>query len=139
MKPRKPRLWVKTFQPRFYGGVEAGTKRNTIRPRPQNGILPKPGDRISCRAWLGKPYRSKQRVLREGTIVAVIRVTIRRKGVDFGAMKWRDDSTKAVVDQLHAFAVRDGFEDWPEMRAWFSATHGLPFKGILIAWLPDEQ
>lgn len=111
--------------PRFAPLVKAGTKVQTARPYPKRACdLPIAGDRISCREWSGKPYRSKQRKLCEGVITKVARVRIAKAAamVD-GVLQWSGD-----------FARADGFADYYDLADWFSATHGLPFEGILIQW-----
>jgi len=137
MKTRPPRTWVKMVSPQFIAAVEKDAKRQTVRPLPKNGVLPKVGDRISLRAWTGAPYRSKQRVLREGVIVDVERCCVRVNGVDLELVELRDHLYLVL---LNGFAVMDGFADWSEMKAWFLATHKtLPFHGVLIAWRPDAR
>ena len=114
--------WIRLFQPRFAALVESGLKLQTVRPVPKR--MPKPGDTISLRAWTGAPYRSKQRVLREATIVGVDEVRIDRATIAVGG----------TLRLLETFASQDGFASFAEMRDWFQATHGLPFTGILITW-----
>lgn len=57
------------FKARFTELVASGAKRQTIRPTPKR--MPKPGDWISLRCWTGRPYWSKQRVLRDAVIAVV--------------------------------------------------------------------
>jgi hypothetical protein len=91
--------------------------------------------RISLRAWTEKPYRSKQRVLAEGTITEVSTV-------------WLGWNALIVSDRVltqaewDAFARADGFADSVEMHGWFLKTHGIPvdgWRGILIRWQNDER
>jgi hypothetical protein len=111
--------FVRLFKPQFAPLVESGQKCQTVRPTPRR--MPNPGDKISLRTWTGKPYRSKQRVLRESVIVRV-------EPFDLDAMRlWPKESR-------HTFARADGFEGWPEMLAWFIREHGYPFVGITIHW-----
>jgi hypothetical protein len=35
---------------------------------------------------------------------------------------------------LDDFAIKDGFESFAAMLAWFEQTHRLPFDGRLIEW-----
>lgn len=110
------------FKPRFAPIVESGEKCQTVRPMPKR--LPKVGDRISLRCWTGLPYRSKQRVLREATIIGVQRCQISSQG-------------NVYIDGEPApkgFAKADGFRSHCEMVNWFRAQHGLPFDGVLIRW-----
>lgn len=138
---RKPRLWVKMVQPRFHVAVETDAKLQTVRPRPK-GQWPQAGDRISLRAWTGKPYRSKQRVLREGTITRVEGCNVHADGVELRpgliGVFWMGEKQAGALN-LYSFARNDGFADWREMKAWFAATHDLPFEGIVIQWSPDPR
>ncbi len=110
------------FKPQFAEAVERGEKCQTVRPIPKR--LPEPGDTISLRCWTGKPYRSKQRELRQSTITKVLPIeigeTVRLCGLE-------------MHDPEH-FARNDGFPDKAAMLQWFADTHGLPFSGILICW-----
>lgn len=118
--------FVRMFKPQFAPLVESGKKCQTVRPWPKR--LPKVGDRISLRAWIGKPYRSKQRVLREATIKTVASCEITQTSIRVGPFD----------EQLGAFAVADGFSGWDEMRQWFEQQHGLPFRGVLLVWQNAE-
>lgn len=123
----KSRCFVRMFKPQFAPMVEAGTKRQTVRPVPKR--IPMPGDSISLRAWDGKPYRSKQRVLRESLITAV-------HGVQITVDGWvcLDGIRIKTRSEIEAFAQADGFATPELMLEWFRATHGLPFTGIVINW-----
>jgi hypothetical protein len=111
------------FKPQFAEMVERGEKCQTIRPTPKR--LPEPGDVISLRCWTGKPYRSKQRVLREATITKTLPVFVTEEGVRLCGLELHDPES---------FARADGFEDMPALVEWFGETHGLPFEGVLICW-----
>jgi hypothetical protein len=130
MKPRtkkSPRRFVRMFKPQFAALVKSGKKRQTVRPTPK-GRMPVAGDTIEMRQWTGMPYRSKQRLLGESTIVHVERISIDRTalikngGNYFGLL---------ICDE---FARADGFKDFADMVQWFDETHGLPFQGIVIYW-----
>ena len=123
--PVGPRSFVRLFKPRFAALVEAGTKTQTVRPTPAR--MPQAGDKLSLRTWTGKPYRSKQRVLREATVLQVVQVRID------GADMWFDGRRASEAKQ-EAFAVADGFAGAHEMRGWFEHEHGLPFEGVVILW-----
>lgn len=127
-----PKSFVRMFKPRFAALVEAGTKTQTVRPTPKR--MPKPGDRISLRCWTGAPYRSKQRVLREGVIEKCERILIGAHGVLPVCVIPTSPDVLNYWPNAETFAQRDGFATWPEMRAWFEETHGLPFEGIVIFW-----
>ena len=122
MKTLSPRFFVRLFQSRFAALVAAGTKLQTVRPKPAR--VPRVGDVIDCREWTGKPYRSKQRRILEGKIVDVCEVIISDANVYKGTR---------IMDS-EAFAKADGFASFSEMRDWFDEQHGLPFRGILIRW-----
>ena len=97
-------------------------KTQTVRPTPKR--MPKTGDKISLRCWEGKPYRSKQRVLREAIITSVDHCEITEDGV----------IVNSYAEPAFAFAKADGFAGFWEMADWFRETHGLPFEGVLIRW-----
>jgi hypothetical protein len=145
-KPRAPRTWVKMFQLRFVPKVAAGTKRTTIRPKPQRPQdWPVVGDLIDARLWLGKPYRSKHKSIITGVITSVQLVTITVDGIHLGKAAPENTMQPAKVPGLslnaaNRMAKEDGFVDWFDMRTWFGNQHGLPFTGILIEWtLPDRK
>ncbi|NJL19197.1 MAG: ASCH domain-containing protein [Bdellovibrionaceae bacterium] len=116
-----PAYFIRLFQPQFAGLVEKGTKCQTVRPTPKR--MPKHGDRISLRAWAGKPYRSKQRVLRGAVVFAVKKVRI-----EAGAV-WPNlwlDGQRQNAQATSQFAMRDGFLDAQRMGEWFQEHHQLP-------------
>lgn len=127
----QPRRFVRTFQGRFSNLVECRVKRQTIRKTPKR--MPRPGDTIDCREWTGKPYRSKQRNLHEGTITRVSWIMIGQHEIRTEAATMRETRH---LERMNRFAQADGFTDWRDMRKWFEETHGLPFEGILIQWDP---
>lgn len=122
----KPRKFVRLFQPSFADQVERGIKKQTIRAAPKR--MPAIGDHISLRAWTGKPYRSKQRILRESQITQVSTVAIHADSYSLRA------GTFTSLPFRNHFARKDGFKDWDDMITWFQQTHKLPFTGILIQW-----
>jgi hypothetical protein len=122
--------FVRMFKPQFAGLVERGEKLQTVRPIPKR--MPKTGDRISLRAWEGKPYRSKQRVLREAVVATAEPITISEKTLERGLSCWVYGGGRSRG--MDHFAQADGFKDWPALVEWFRETHGLPFSGVLIRW-----
>lgn len=121
-----PRLFVRLFKPQFAALVEQRIKRQTVRPTPKR--MPRPGDRISLRAWTGLPYRTPQRVLLESIVTSVEAITFTR----LHRIQFQDGILRA--EEEYAFARDDGFFDAAEMFAWFEREHGLPFSGVLIEW-----
>lgn len=120
------------FKPQFAPMVEAGTKCQTVRPTPKR--MPKFGDKISLRTWTGKPYRSKQRVLRESTVWSVEPIIIERGPI------WPNvwvDGLRLNAAETVAFAEADGFDGPNEFAEWFESNHSLPFVGIVIYWQND--
>lgn len=116
---------VKLFMPRFARLVKCGRKTMTIRPQPWR--MPRVGEVISLREWTGKPYRSKQRVLKESVVKQVEQVQMNTVSMIVG-------DRVLVGDELFRFAFADGFESAGEMFDWFAKTHGLPFRGVAIYW-----
>lgn len=113
------------FQPRFAELVKAGTKVQTIRPVRKRRIPE--GDILSLRRWSGAPYRSKQIVLREARLLAVLPVRMALSWIEFNTMRLK-------LSEEHTFAMADGFSGIQEMLSWFDVNHGLPFTGELIVW-----
>lgn len=137
-RPGGPGTFVRLFQTRFAEAVRSGVKRQTIRPLPRR--LPMVGDILSLRTWTGKPYRSKQQILRIGTIQSVKICCITHEGI---ARQSPDGcllqtiGVRAIFDHgewADRFARDDGFADFSEMRSWFVKEHGLPFDGLIITW-----
>lgn len=127
------RRHVIMFQPRFALLVESGVKLQTIRPLRKR--CPIFGDVIDAREWTGRPYRSKQRKLGDRLALGTEGIVIHADGIEFspGTLRyafWHEQR----ADLVNTFARADGFKDWAAMRAWFSATHALPFEGVLIKW-----
>lgn len=117
-------MTVRMFQPRFAAKVISGKKHQTVRSMPKR--MPTLGEQFEAREWIGKPYRSKQRVLKQSIIKALALVEISQGGaISVGGerlMNW-------VAED---FARQDGFKDYSEMLEWFHDTHCLPFEGIVI-------
>ena len=123
---------VKMFKRRFAPLVESGDKGQTVRPEPKR--MPKVGESISLREWRGRPYRSKQRILGEGIITGVRKISICE---NLFWMEFGDQGRGVTVTDrygLDHFAKDDGFNDWSDLVAWFQGEHGLPFAGIIIFW-----
>lgn len=121
--------FVRLFKAQFAPKVLSGEKCQTIRPTPKR--MPKRGDTLSLRIWTGKPYRSKQKVLKTVVVTGVQNISIQL----FDTMiidGWRLPRFNQDV-----FARADGFIDADDMRLWFGATHSLPFDGIVIYWQND--
>jgi len=131
----KPRRFVRLFKPRFAYLVENGKKLQTVRPWPKR--IPQAGDLISLRTWTGRPYWSDQRILREGVVMAIARISIYRghywHSIECGG-NLMAGLTVTDSGALDAFARADGFNHWADLVDWFRAEHGLPFTGIVIYW-----
>lgn len=117
------------FKPQFADLVERDIKFQTVRPKPKR--MPEPGDSLSLREWTGRPYHSKQRVLKETAVLAVSEIMIYGDSIQI-------NDTRLSSEQREDFARADGFDDFGEMADWFRKTHDLPFEGIVIYW-PKPQ
>ena len=119
------------FQPEFADKVQSFEKFQTIRKNARCS----PGDILSLRRWTGKPYRSKQAIIREVTCTKVLTFVI------------GSDSRFLVIDGLDphlldaaesaVLANQDGFDTQDEMVDLFQRTYGLPFYGEIIEWFAD--
>lgn len=114
---------VITFKPCFVRLVENGEKLQTIRKHARCN----PGDTLSLRHWAGRPYWSKQVIIREAICEDVSHVIIDALGIVVKGHAL--DAAEAAV-----FAHADGFDSEDEMIDFFIRTHGLPFTGNLIKW-----
>ncbi len=115
------------FQPRFQAAVAEGRKKQTIRPKARC----KPGDELSLRKWKAKPYRSIQLPLLPLVICSAVRPIL------ICIDPWQRlviRVNNVLVTDPDSFAKDDGFTDANDLRAWFEATHELPFEGELIEW-----
>jgi hypothetical protein len=121
------------FQDRFAGKVRDGSKPHTIRQTARC----KPGDVLSLRRWTGKPYRSKQEVLRTETCIGVdaVRMEI-APGRGFAVSV---NGAGLTYRQIEHLAIQDGFDGIEDMAEWFIDTHGLPWDGFLIRWSNIED
>jgi hypothetical protein len=117
---------VLMFKPQFAEAVEAGTKRQTVRPTRKSPIMA--GDELSLRKWIGLPYRSPQILLRISTCTSTQPFEITREGYV------KVDSQMLITKELEEFAHADGFKNSDRLLIWFDETHGLPFRGTLIKW-----
>lgn len=128
---------VYMFKPRFAPLVEAGTKRQTIRPKRKHPT--KVGDVLSLRCWEGKPYRSKQIVLRQGDVckeVHSVWIGLVENADHLPMVQFRLDGTvlSVATGESNELAKLDGFSSDVDMFVWFEIEHGLPFEGELIRW-----
>ncbi|UWR40222.1 hypothetical protein K4L04_01175 [Phaeobacter inhibens] len=113
------------FQPQFAEAVENGSKRQTIRARRKDDRHAKRGDKLQLYTGM----RTKAcRKLRDAVCHDACPILIEADKI------WTFEPQELHTD-LEAWAKRDGFATWPEMRAFFEQTHGLPFTGVLISWL----
>jgi hypothetical protein len=112
-------------QEQFHGKILDGSKKHTIR----GNARCKPGDLLSLRKWTGRPYRSKQAVLKEVICTKVTPITITQYGI-------YNSGEQGYISSLEQdlLAVADGFNNFYGLADFFSKTHGLPFTGFLIGW-----
>jgi len=123
------------FKKRFAEPVRSGRKRQTIRAFRKYPISP--GETLYLYTALRTKYAEK---LKEVRCKQVGLITI---FINSGEIITKDGvyNTKS---ELNAFAKRDGFKDWEDMKAFWIAEHGVKkgkrkvilrkFTGILIKW-----
>jgi hypothetical protein len=143
---KKRRTCVKTFMPCMAPLVEDGSKQQTVRRWPKRvQDIPRVKDLFSGREWTGKPYASKQRILREGIIKEVLRITIRPSHIllfkiihrKAGGLRFQQAEMMADNTKQWLFAQKDGFKTLEDFHAWFLKKGALEFHGILIKWTPE--
>ena len=107
------------FQWRFEMPILASVKTSTIR----RSARCKPGDVLSLRSWIDKPYRSKQRVVKTAVCKSV---TPLRLGLDdHGDMIVFQDDHCLSRSEMEQLAKVEGFDDIEAMRQWFESNHKL--------------
>jgi hypothetical protein len=116
------------FSPEFAGLVASGDKCQSVRGTP--AVMPAMGDPLSLRKWAGKPYRSKQIVIREARVLSakMVRISERNRLLDGRYLDGLEDLE---------FAHAEGFGGVDEMLGWFACAYGLPFRGVVIEWEAD--
>lgn len=117
--------------PRFALPILKGIKRHTIRAKRKR--LPRPGDLLDLRMWMGKPYRSRQHRLATFTCSAVREVEIYTSHQAGTILREGFELTDRQVRNL---ALRDGFSHGLELLSFFATVHGPVFKGHIIEWRP---
>ena len=124
------------FQNRFEADIVAGRKPHTIRGHRRDGKpRAKEGELVSLRMWTGSPYRSKQREIGRGKVETVFPIRINKDGVyRLSLLNGKIRPHWSSILDRKWIAKKDGFAHWREMKAWFKATHGLPFEGVLVHW-----
>jgi ribosomal protein L27 len=118
------------FMDRFVIPIELGTKQQTIRKH-RNGREIRVGDTLHLQR--GDRFHP----VRIGTATVVDSLPILLL-LDEGQVAFDRPGRRRLVSprDLDRFAVRDGFTDWNDLRAFWRATHGpLPhFLGMLHSW-----
>jgi hypothetical protein len=115
------------FQDRFAAKVKDGSKWHTIR----KSARCRKGDQLSLRRWTGRPYRSRQEVLREAECLSVLPIAL---GYGTHADGIRLGETEIDTSARAELARGDGFACATDMLDWFREVHGLPFVGEIIYW-----
>ena len=112
------------FKKRFVPYILAGTKTHTIRSLRANPD--KPGNTLHLYTGL---RQKGARLLMRVPCVKVEEITVAADGAVV------IEGVQLSDGERDDFARRDGFpEGWPEMYAFWSTTHRLPFEGQIIHW-----
>lgn len=122
-----------SFQRRFVDPIQAGTKTQTIR-----GVGKRRHARVGAALQLYFAMRTKhcRKIIADPLCRAVypVRLILWKDEVSEIKPTGADRLTEAA--QLDAFAVRDGFGDWSDMRGFWRVFHpGVTlFDGVLVGW-----
>lgn len=128
-----------SFQKRFAPQILAGTKRQTIRlPRKRHA---RPGEKLQL--FTGMRTRHCVKVIPDPFCTVVLPISIMfeaRRIVDMALGIW-SSGRWTQIDDLDAFARRDGFEDISDMSGFWVRAHGdiERFYGVFIGWQPDPH
>ena len=121
---------ILNYQQKFAPLVESGKKRQTIRAMRKRPF--QEGERLYH--YTGLRTKKCRKLLENNCKLAHLieittdKIQVFRYSIIFGKIEilFKDN-----------FAQLDGFEDWPEMKAWFIKHHKIhikPFHGQLIKW-----
>ena len=130
--PIKVGLWILIENP----GPLIASKRQTIRAERADGRHARPGDllQLYCRQRHPSGF-----LIGKARCIDATRIEIgfRRKR----RSDWVRNAMDGLLDRpdgLDEFARRDGFQDWAELREFWSVAHpGVDdFKGVMIRWEP---
>jgi hypothetical protein len=137
-KTQKP-MAALNFKGMFVDPIEDGSKKQTIRAFRKYPI--EPGERL----FLYTGMRTKNcKKIGEAICSEIWLITIKGDTqFSFGPLdkiilmspdeniRWEFNTTR----QLNAFAKKDGFTGWVDMKEWWSGVYGLvAFQGVLIKW-----
>jgi hypothetical protein len=133
---------VLTFQPQFHPLIRSGQKTSTIRDKARC----KPGDELSLRRWIGKPYKPPGQELlipnQVCTAVTQVRMHIHPGNEAFVMSvvqeydgSWPGGSWVTIADSHQVterachIARREGFASFHVMKDWFITNKKIrPFK-----------
>lgn len=135
-----------SFRPQFVEAIKRGLEPGPLTPRMKRQTMravgrkrhADPGDELQ----LYQGQRTKQcRLLGAARCVRIRDVILRFDShVGDSVSVFNDYDTDEMVYGLllDAFARRDGFADWAELRGFWLREHGLPprWAGYLIEWEP---
>jgi hypothetical protein len=117
-----------SFKARFADPILRGDKRQTIRAHRKRHA--RPGEELQLYTGM----RTKHcRLIGHAICERIEPIIIDVAG---GAVHFPRSTETINGDELDAFAVRDGFQDWEDMRAFWRAEHPsiAVFEGVVIRW-----
>lgn len=118
-----------SFHKRFAEDVQAGRKRQTVRPGRKRPI--RPGDRLVLYTGM----RTKQcRRLNEAVCRSVEPVQISVNGTHVVPGEVRLSGRPLPAAELDEFIAADGFDSQLEFFDWFERHYGPSFYGVVIRW-----
>jgi hypothetical protein len=122
------------FAPRFHAPVRSGAKSQTIREERERDPVA-PGEELSLRRWVGKPYRSRHEELVPGGVVcrAVRPVKVVTDPAARSVRVWLDYSP-LLREDLRQFIAADGFESAEDMFNYYLSAGVKLREGVVIAW-----
>ncbi len=131
------------FKKRFIAPILAGTKLGTIRaPRVGRGRHARVGDALQLKA--GPRYRPV--VFADTVCSQVLSISLIHLGSPAGCVVVSaidsGNIVKVIVcdEDLDAFAIGDGFEDWDDLCRFWRDTHNVSnFEGMWIRWVGAEM
>ena len=122
-----------SFQRRFVEPILAGTKRQTIRADRRRHA--RPGEALQL--YVGMRTRQCRKIIPDPVCTFIMPISL-TFGCSVGVEGAISPGFGLPASDLDAFAVRDGFESWPDLKAFWAEHHpGVErFEGVLIRWEP---
>lgn len=123
-----------SFQGRFVGAIQAGTKTQTIRAHRKRRHV-RPGERIQL--YAGMRTKACRKIRPDVVCLRVVPIILHRNGGGYNRIQI--DGVALPRREHDTFAKADGFQSAKDMACFWRDTHASRvFHGVLIEWGLDD-